>query len=232
MVYIYVCAYLPSRVQLFVTLQTVAHMAPLSMGFFQARILEWVDIFLLQGIFPTQGSTPYLLCFLHCRWILYLVSHQGREVCGVCVCVCVCVCVYTHTHMYMYIHTHVCVCVCEEQNQGRGHFSVSAAECIDTCVHIRYRQISWLKTCLQKSTCCTVISCQNCQWKRILLSLESCHIVLARANQAKVNMHTRKFSSLSNLHRLCSQQHCRFSFQVRSLIFWFHRFEESQSLNS
>ena len=84
-------------------------MAPLSMGFFQARILEWVDIFLLQGIFPTQGSTPYLLCFLHCRWILYLVSHQGREVCGVCVCVCVCVCVYTHTHMYMYIHTHVCV---------------------------------------------------------------------------------------------------------------------------
>ena len=28
---------------------------------------------LLQGIFPTQGSNPGLL---HCRWILYHVSHQ------------------------------------------------------------------------------------------------------------------------------------------------------------
>ena len=29
---------------------------------------------LLQGIFPTQGLNPGLL---HCRWILYQVSHQG-----------------------------------------------------------------------------------------------------------------------------------------------------------
>ena len=29
---------------------------------------------LLQGIFPTQGSNPALL---HCRWIIYLLSHQG-----------------------------------------------------------------------------------------------------------------------------------------------------------
>ena len=29
---------------------------------------------LLQGIFPTQGSKPGLL---HCRWILYHLSHQG-----------------------------------------------------------------------------------------------------------------------------------------------------------
>ena len=55
----------------------------------QARILEWgekkkkkdtgVDTgvgchFLLQGIFPTQGLKPGLL---HCRQILYLLSHQG-----------------------------------------------------------------------------------------------------------------------------------------------------------
>ena len=39
-------------------------------GILQARILE----FLLQGIFPTQGSNPGLL---HCRWILYQLSHQG-----------------------------------------------------------------------------------------------------------------------------------------------------------
>ena len=30
--------------------------------------------FLLQGIFLTQGSNPSLL---HCRWILYHLSHQG-----------------------------------------------------------------------------------------------------------------------------------------------------------
>ena len=32
---------------------------------------------LLQGIFPTQESNRCLLCILHCRWILYLLSHQG-----------------------------------------------------------------------------------------------------------------------------------------------------------
>ena len=30
-------------------------------GILQARVLEWVAIFLLQGIFPTQGSNPGLL---------------------------------------------------------------------------------------------------------------------------------------------------------------------------
>ena len=39
-----------------------------------ARILEWVFQSLLQGIVPTQGSNPGLL---HCRWILYCLSHQG-----------------------------------------------------------------------------------------------------------------------------------------------------------
>ena len=29
---------------------------------------------LYRGIFPTQGSNPGLL---HCRWILYPLSHQG-----------------------------------------------------------------------------------------------------------------------------------------------------------
>ena len=32
------------------------------------------SLFLLQGIFPTQGSNPGLL---HCRWILYQLSHKG-----------------------------------------------------------------------------------------------------------------------------------------------------------
>ena len=43
-------------------------------GILQAWILEWVSCSLLQGIFPTQGSNPGLL---HCRQILYQVSHKG-----------------------------------------------------------------------------------------------------------------------------------------------------------
>ena len=31
---------------------------------------------LLQGIFPTQGSNPGLL---HCKWILYQLSHKGSQ---------------------------------------------------------------------------------------------------------------------------------------------------------
>ena len=32
---------------------------------------------LLQGIFPPQGSNPGVL---HCRWILYELSYQGRPI--------------------------------------------------------------------------------------------------------------------------------------------------------
>ena len=44
-------------------------------GILQARILKWVAFPLfLQGIFPTQGLNPGLL---HCRRILYQLSHKG-----------------------------------------------------------------------------------------------------------------------------------------------------------
>ena len=39
-------------------------------------MLEWVGCSLLQGIFPAQGSNPGLL---HCRQILYHLSHQGND---------------------------------------------------------------------------------------------------------------------------------------------------------
>ena len=55
------CAELLSRVQLFVTLWTVARQAPLSMGILQARILEWVASPFSRGIFSTQGSNQGLL---------------------------------------------------------------------------------------------------------------------------------------------------------------------------
>ena len=63
-----------SCVQLFAAPRTVVHLAPLSMGFFRQ---EYWSGFLLQGICPIQGLNPYLLCLLHCRWILYLLSHQN-----------------------------------------------------------------------------------------------------------------------------------------------------------
>ena len=43
-------------------------------GIFQARILEWVAISLLQEIFLTQGSN---LDLLHCTQTVYHLSHQG-----------------------------------------------------------------------------------------------------------------------------------------------------------
>ena len=65
-----------SHVQLFATLWTVAHQAPLSLGF--SRQECWSGLpFLLQGIFLTQKSNPHLLCYLQCRQILYCLSHRG-----------------------------------------------------------------------------------------------------------------------------------------------------------
>ena len=54
---------------------TVAHQAPQSMGF--SRQEYWSGLhFLLQGIFPTQGSNPGLP---HCRQALYHMSHQELD---------------------------------------------------------------------------------------------------------------------------------------------------------
>ena len=68
-----------SCVWLFVASWTVAHQAPLSMGF--SRKKYWIVCHsLLQGIFPTQVLNP---CLLHCRWILYHLSHQRRPIMGI-----------------------------------------------------------------------------------------------------------------------------------------------------
>ena len=45
-------------------------------GIFQAIVLEWISISLLQGIFLTQGSNPG---FPHCRQMLYHLNHQGKK---------------------------------------------------------------------------------------------------------------------------------------------------------
>ena len=59
---------------LFVTPWTVAHQAPLSMDF--SRKEYWSRLpFLTPGDLPTQGSN---LGLLHCKQILYHLSHQRR----------------------------------------------------------------------------------------------------------------------------------------------------------
>ena len=51
-------------------------------GVLQARILEWVAM-PSSGIFLTQRWNPWLLRLLHCRQILYPLSHLGRPTLGV-----------------------------------------------------------------------------------------------------------------------------------------------------
>ena len=58
-----------SRVQLLVTLWTIAYHAPLSKGF--SRQKYWSGLpFPSPGYLPNPG-------LLHCRWILYQLSHKG-----------------------------------------------------------------------------------------------------------------------------------------------------------
>ena len=45
-------------------------------GILQTRILEWAVFPFSKGIFPAQGSKPGLL---HCREILYQLSHRGSS---------------------------------------------------------------------------------------------------------------------------------------------------------
>ena len=62
--------------QLFVTPWTVAHQAPLSMGFFRQE--SWSGLaFPSPGDVPDQGLNPCFLWLLHCRQILYPLRHLG-----------------------------------------------------------------------------------------------------------------------------------------------------------
>ena len=74
-----VCAWVLSRlscVLLFATPWTVAPQAPLSMGF-PRQDTEVGCHSLLQGVFPTQGSTPHLLHLLHRQAGSLALSHLG-----------------------------------------------------------------------------------------------------------------------------------------------------------
>ena len=68
-----------SHVQLFWTSWTVACQAPLSMEP-SSKDTGVGCHFLLQQIFPTQRYNPCLLFLLHCREILYYLSHRGSPI--------------------------------------------------------------------------------------------------------------------------------------------------------
>ena len=68
---------LSSCVALFVTLWTVAHQAPLSMGF--SRQEYWSGcLAILQGIFPPQGLNLCLLCLLHWQACSLPLASPGK----------------------------------------------------------------------------------------------------------------------------------------------------------
>ena len=73
------CAQSLSRVRLFGAPWTAAHQAPLSMEFFRQEYWSGCH-FLLQGIFPTQGSDPHLQCLLHSQADSLPLSHLGKYV--------------------------------------------------------------------------------------------------------------------------------------------------------
>ena len=75
-----VCTQMLSHVRLFVSPWTVAHQAPLSMGF--SRHECWSGLpFLLQGIFPTQGSpvSPALAGRFFTHWAFCADSLTGSR---------------------------------------------------------------------------------------------------------------------------------------------------------
>ena len=72
--YVFVVVQSLSHVQLFCDPMDCSKPGSSVHGILQAKILEWVAISSSRGIFPTQGLNPSLL---HCRRILYSLSHQG-----------------------------------------------------------------------------------------------------------------------------------------------------------
>ena len=63
-----------------VTPWTADHQTSRSREVLKARILEWVAMTSSRGIFPTPESNPDLWCPLHCRQVLYPLSHLGSPI--------------------------------------------------------------------------------------------------------------------------------------------------------
>ena len=77
------CVCMLSCVWLFVAPWIVVHQAPLSMEFFSENTGTGCH-FPFQGIFPTQGLNPCLLCLLHCQAVYFPLAPPGKQ--GACSC--------------------------------------------------------------------------------------------------------------------------------------------------
>ena len=68
---------------------------------------------LLQGLLPTQGSNAGLL---HCRWILYYLSHQGSQnlLLLTLIAASIYLYVFIQVNIYMYIYIYIFVEVFDE----------------------------------------------------------------------------------------------------------------------
>ena len=85
-------------------------------GIFQSRILEWVAISFSRGSFQPRDRTRVSCVaggLLHCRQILYRLSHQGSP------CICVCVCVYQFSSV-----AQLCPTLCDPVNRSMPGFPV------------------------------------------------------------------------------------------------------------
>ena len=71
------CGQSLSRVQLFATLWTIAHQAPLSTGFSRQEHLSCLA--LVQGTFLTQGWNLHLLRLLHWQIFFFFFNHQATR---------------------------------------------------------------------------------------------------------------------------------------------------------
>ena len=88
---------------------TVALQIPLSMGILQARILEWVAVPSSRGSSQPRDRTPGLL---HCKWILYHLSHQESPY----------IFIHTHTHTHTCIYTHATIFKMEPAHMHKGRY--------------------------------------------------------------------------------------------------------------
>ena len=92
-----------SCVQLYVTLWTIAHQAPLPIRIPQNKNTRAGCHVLLQGISSTEGSNPRLFCLLHWYISSLPYHHLGRLNIYTYMCVCVCVCIYKSTILQLKI---------------------------------------------------------------------------------------------------------------------------------
>jgi len=81
LIHMYVCVCVCSVASVVsdsVTPWTIAHQAPLSMRFSQQECWSGLP-YPPPGDLLNPGIEPTSLCLLHCRWILYSLSHQGSQ---------------------------------------------------------------------------------------------------------------------------------------------------------